>query len=416
MDSPLFISIDVGTSKVCTLVAETDEAGDLKIIGVGVEPARGLRRGTVVSVEEASAAIAASVDKAERSSGFEIAQATVSLAGAHVASVNSRGVASVAGTTVDDQDIDRALEAAGAIAVPHNREVVHIVPRGFSLDGQDGIRRPIGMHGYRLEVEAHIVTATTTSIQNLTQCVEAAGVHVESYVLNPLAAAEVVLTETEKEMGVVVCDVGAGTTDLAIYIEGNVWHTTVIPVGGTLVTSDIAHGLRLPADLAEQVKIEHGTARPRDVDAAETFRVRPFGEENMVDIARTDLAYVIEARAEELFGLVVQEIKRSGYDGLLPAGVVLTGGTSQLPGIRQVAADVMNLPCHVAGPGDLRGLVDQIRGPAFSTSVGLLRWAQRESQALAAANRDGRRTRSSNGHRPVLDIAKGMEWLKRLLP
>lgn len=415
MDQPLFIGIDVGTTKICTLVAEQDGAGELKVIGVGVEPARGMRKGMVTNVEEAGAAIAASVTKAERTAGYEIAQAFVSLAGSHIASVNSRGVVGVSGHSIDEDDIDRALDAAGAIAIPHNREVLHVIPRGFTVDGQDGIRHPIGMHGFRLEVEAHIITAATTSVQNLSKCVEAAGVHVEGFVLNPLASAEVVLTDTEKEMGVVVCDIGGGTTDLAIYIEGNVWHTMVISVGGNHVTSDIAHGLRLPADAAERVKIEHGVARARDVDPADYVTVQPFGEERPVQLSRQDLAAVIEARVEETFSLVLQEIKRSGYDGLLPAGVVLTGGTSRLPGIRYLASDVLNLPCHIAGPEALRGLADQLQGPAFSTSVGLLHWARRESLAVSD-KRGAKRHRSQNGHKTTIDIGKGVDWLKRLLP
>lgn len=411
-DSPLIVGIDVGTTKVCALVAETDEAGALRILGVGIEPARGMRKGVVVNVEEASQAIAAAVEKAQRSSGYEIGAAFVSLAGSHIASVNSRGVVGISGSLgITEDDVDRALDAAQAIAIPHGREVLHVIPRGFTVDGQDGIRQPLGMHGFRLEVEAHIITAATTSVQNLTKCVEAGGVHVEAYVLNPLASAEVTLTETEKEMGVVICDIGGGTTDLAIYIDGNVWHTLVLSVGGNHLTSDIAHGLRLPADLAEKVKIEHGHASSEDVASTEMFIVRPFGEERPVQMSRADLATIIEARVEELFGLILQEIKRTGYDGLLPAGVVLTGGTSQLPGIRKVGSRVLNLPCRVAEPQNLQGLVDLLKGPAFSTSVGLLYWGQRQS--LIAPRLKKKTTKSRN---ITVDLSKGLEILKRLLP
>src|SRR5687768_1972262 len=341
-DNPLLVGLDVGTTKICALVGETDELGGLRILGVGIEPARGMRKGVVVNVEEATHAIALAVEKAQRSAGYEIGAAFVSLAGGHIASVNSRGVAGVGGGHhgIDQDDIDRALDAAQAIAIPHGREVLHVIPRSFNVDGQDGIRHPLGMHGFRLEVEAHIITAAT---------------------------AEVVLTETEKEMGVVVCDIGGGTTDLAIYIDGNVWHTMVLSVGGNHLTSDIAHGLRLPADMAEKIKIEHGYASAEDVASTESFSMQPFGEERPVQIARCDLATIIEARVEEMFSLVLQEVKRTGYDGLLPAGVVLTGGTSQLPGIRRVASEVLNLPCRTAGPANLQGLVDRLQGPAFST-------------------------------------------------
>ncbi|MGH2524599.1 MAG: cell division protein FtsA, partial [Anaerolineales bacterium] len=291
-ESPLLVGIDVGTTKVCALVAETDDAGGLRILGVGIDPARGMRKGVVVNVEEASQSIAAALEKAQRSGGYEIGAAFVSLAGAHITSVNSRGVVGIGGGShgIDQDDIDRALDAAQAIAIPHGREVLHVIPRGFTVDGQDGIRQPLGMHGFRLEVEAHIITASTTSVQNLTKCVEAAGVQVEAYVLNPLASAEVTLTDTEKEMGVVVCDIGGGTTDLAIYIDGQVWHTLVLSVGGNHITSDIAHGLRLPADVAEKIKIDHGHASIAEILPTDTFTVQPFGEDRPVQISRADLA------------------------------------------------------------------------------------------------------------------------------
>lgn len=416
MDTPLVAGIDVGTTKVCTLVSELLDDGEVEIIGVGIEPSRGMRKGVVVNVDEARQSIAASVRKAERSAGYEIGRALVSIAGAHVASINSNGVVGVAhgARGIVQEDIDRALDAAQAIAIPHNRQVLHVIPRSFLVDGQDGIRHPIGMHGFRLEVEAHIITAASTSAQNLKDCVEASGVQVGSWVLNPLASAEAVLTDTEKEMGVVVCDIGGGTTDLAVFIEANVWHTRVLSVGGNHITSDIAHGLRLPADEAERVKIEHGHARARSVDPAERFTVRPFGEERASQVIRADLATIIEARVEEMFMLVLQEIKRSGYDGLLPAGVVLTGGTAKLPGIRQVAGDVLNLPVRVAQPENLRGLVDALDGPAFSTAVGLLRWGARE-MLEAPPRRSGWRPRPGPKG-PVIDLSRGVELFKRILP
>ena len=413
-DNPLLVGLDVGTTKICALVGETDEFGGLRILGVGLEPARGMRKGVVVNVEEASNAIANAVEKAQRSAGYEIGAAFVSLAGSHIASVNSRGVAGVGGAShgIDQDDIERALDAAQAIAIPHGREVLHVIPRGFSVDGQDGIRQPMGMHGFRLEVEAHIITAAAASVQNLTKCVESAGVTVEAYVLNPLASAEVVLTDTEKEMGVVVCDIGGGTTDLAIYLDGNVWHTMVLSVGGNHLTSDIAHGLRLPADMAERIKIQHGNASSAEVASTEHFSIQPFGEDRPVEVSRLDLATIIEARVEEMFSLVLQEVKRTGYDGLLPAGMVLTGGTSLLPGIRRVATEVLNLPCRTAGPTNLQGLVDKLEGPAYSTSVGLLRWAQHESLAIGRGNGKKRK----KGAARSMDLGKSFDLFRRLLP
>jgi cell division protein FtsA len=230
------------------------------------------------------------------------------------------------------------------------------------------------MHGYRLEVEAHIITAASTSLDNLEQCVNAAGAEVEAFVLNPLASAEAVLTDTEREMGVVVCDIGGGTTDLAIYINGDVWHTMVMGIGGNLITSDITHGLSLSMDQAEEVKIKHGHALRSAVSEEEVFYIRPFGDEERREYKRSDLALIIEARVEELFSYVMQEIKRSGYDGLLPAGMVLTGGTSLLPGIGQFARRMFNSPVRIAKPENLLGMTDQLHSPAYSTSVGLLEW------------------------------------------
>jgi len=376
MEDRTIVGIDIGTTKVCTLVANVDhEDNGLRIIGVGIEPSRGMKRGVIVDLEGATTGIARSVEKAQRSSGYEIRSAWISLAGSHVSSINSKGTAGVAGGIVRQSEVNRALEAAQSVAIPHNRVVIHVIQRGFNVDGQNGISQPIGMHGYRLEVEAHIITAAQTTVENIRKATEAAGVDVLQFVLNPLASGEVVLTETERQLGVMVCDIGGGTTDLAIYINGDVWHTMVLSVGGSLITSDIAHGLRLSLNQAEEVKKKYGHAIKNDLGEEELFSVRSFGQDNPVQMSRRDLAFIIEARIEEIFRFVLQEIKRSGYDGLLPAGVVLTGGSALLPGIRKVAAEILGLPVRVAQPENLVGLVDQLYSPAYSTSVGLLKWA-----------------------------------------
>lgn len=382
MDNRTIVGIDIGTTKICTLVARVEEDNSIRIMGVGIEPSRGMKRGVMVNLEEATVAIARSVEKAQRSSGYEIRSALVSLAGSHVSSINSKGTAGINGGIVRESDVHRALEAAQSVAIPHNREVIHVIQRGFSIDEQNGINQPIGMHGYRLEVEAHIITAAETTVENIRKATEAAGVHVLQFVLNPLASGEVVLTETERQLGVLVCDIGGGTTDLAIYINSDIWHTMVISVGGSLVTSDIAHGLRLSLNQAEEVKKKYGHALAKEVGIEELFSVRAFGEENPIQISRRDLAYIIEARMEEIFRFVHQEIKRSGYDGLMPAGVVLTGGTSLLPGIRKLGNEVLGLPVRVAQPENLLGLVDQLYSPAYSTSVGLLQWALLMEEAV----------------------------------
>lgn len=409
-DEPIVVGIDIGTTKVCTLVARVEGENNLRILGVGIEPAQGIRKGTIVDLQAAVQSIARSIEKAERSSGMEITAGLVSLAGSHVSSVNSRGVVGISGRVIDQEDIARALDAAQAVAIPHNREIIHVVQRGFVVDGQDGIRMPIGMHGYRLEVEAHIITAAAATVENLRQSVQASGVEITQFVLNPLASAEVVLSETERQMGVVVCDIGGGTTDMAIYIDGDVWHTMVLGVGGNHVTSDIAHGLRLSMAQAEEIKKQYGHAVQDEIEENDTFQARIFGEERATIIRRRELAMIIEARMEEIFDLVLQEIKRSGYDGLLPAGMVLTGGCSLLPGCRTLANRVLGLPVRVARPENMVGLTDQLHSPAYSTSVGLLYWALMMSEA-APSFRSRPRKKGGTNFGELLRT-----WLQRLLP
>lgn len=414
MEEPIIVAIDIGTTKICTLVGREEAPGQLRILGVGVEPSQGVRKGVVVDMVAASQAVVRSVEKAERTCGLEIDSALVSLAGSHVSSVNSRGVVGVAGRMIDEGDVARAIDAAKAVNIPHNREIIHIIQRGFSIDGQEGIRKPLGMHGYRLEVETHIITASAASVENLRQCVGAAGVEVSQFVLNPLASAEVVLTETEREMGVVICDMGGGTTDMAIYIGGDVWHTNVLPVGGDHITSDIAHGLRLPISQAEEIKIQHGHASRDEVSPNESFSIKPFGEEQPVEINRQELAHVIEARVEEIFSLVLQEIKRSGYDGLLPAGMVLTGGSSALPGIRTLASQTLNVPVRIAQPENLIGMSDKLLNPAYSTSVGLLKWALLMTDIYVQPT--SQRMRIGGATPGTVDWESIKGFLRRLLP
>ncbi len=375
MEEPIVVGIDIGTTKTCTLIARIEGEEALRVLGVGIEPSQGMKRGNIIDIAAASESISRSIEKAERSSGLEVSSALVSLAGSHVSSINSRGVSGINGGVITQDDVNRASDASRAIAIPHNREIIHVIQRGFTVDGNEGIRKPIGMHGYRLEVETHIITANEATVENLRQSVQAAGIDIASFVLNPLASAEATLTDSEREMGVVICDIGGGTSDMAIYINGDVWHTMVLPVGGSHVTNDIALGLHLPITQAEEVKKLYGNAVECDVEESDMFSVRTFGSERPVQVSRKELAVIIEARITEVFDLLLQEIKRSGYDGLLPAGMVLTGGTSQLPGIKTIAQQVTGLPIRVAKPENLNGLVDQLNNPAYSTSVGLLKWA-----------------------------------------
>jgi cell division protein FtsA len=408
----IVVGIDVGTTKVCTLVGRVEEE-TIRILGSGIEPSEGIKKGVIVDLAAAAQAITRSVEKAEQVSSVEITGALVSLAGAHVSSINSR-VTGVSGEMIDENDVIRALDAAQAVAIPHNREIIHIIQRGFTVDGQDGITMPIGMHGYRLEVEAHIITAAQGTVENLRQCVGAAGVEVLQFVLNPLASGDVVLTDGERNMGVAVCDIGGGTTDLAIYVDGHVWHTMVLAVGGNHITNDIATGLRLPLAQAEEIKIKHGYALKSGVGAEEFLTVKAYGEDAPVQISRQDLAHIIEARVEEIFELILLEIKRSGYDGLLPAGMVLTGGTSALPGIRQLASQVLGVPVRTAGPEKLVGLVDHLKSPAYSTGFGLLHWAAALSEEDLLPGRTGGRHTSKKEN--PMDLGPVKDWLKRLLP
>jgi len=409
----IVVGIDVGTTKICTLVGRVEDNRSIRILGVGIEPSDGVKKGNIVDSNAASQAIKRSVQRAEHTSGLEITSALVSLAGAHVSSVNSRGVSPIMGRVVDPENVAYALEQARAIAIPPDREIIHVIQRGFSIDGQTGIRQPVGLHGYKMEVEAHIITASAATVDNLRQCVGAAGVKDMQFVLNPLASGEVTLTSQERDMGVAVCDIGGGTTDLAIYVNGDVWHTMVLAVGGNHVTQDIAHGLRLPVSQAEEVKIQQGHCLRSEVGPEEYFSIRPFGEDHPVQINRQDLAHIIEARVTEIFKLILQEIKRSGYDGLLPAGLVLTGGTSMLAGIKRLASEVMGLPVRAAQPENLVGLVDKLNSPAYSTSVGLLYWALNTQEHFAPLARGRKRRVKGEGPRPLATLK---DWIKRLLP
>ncbi|MBP9676220.1 MAG: cell division protein FtsA, partial [Anaerolineaceae bacterium] len=380
MEEPIVVGIDIGTTKVCTLVARLEGEADMRILGVGIEPANGIKKGNVIDITAATRSISNSIEKAQRTSGLEIESALVSMAGSHVSAMNSRGVVGISGGVITQEDVERALEAAMAVAMPHNREIIHVIQRGFSVDGQDGIVSPINFSGFRLEVEAHIITAAAATVENIRQCVNACNVEVLQFVLNPLASGEVVLTKAERDMGVCVCDIGGGTSDLAIYINGDVWHTNVLPIGGSHITQDIAIGLRISPEQAEQVKKQYGHAMTAEVGDGEFFTLKTFSDDQPLQIKRRDLAYIIEARVEEIFQLLREEVRRSGYDNLLPAGMILTGGSSQLPGMRQLAANVLNMPVRVARPENLIGLVDQLQSPAYSTSVGLLKWSELMTQ------------------------------------
>jgi cell division protein FtsA len=397
------VAIDVGTTKVCTLVGEASDEADLRIVGIGLAASRGLRKGVVLDVDQASQAIMESVRKAEQVSGYAIDGAYVGVSGAHISGVNSRGIAAIARgeRMIVQDDIDRAMEAATAISIPPNRELLHAIPRGYIVDEQDGVRNPLGLRGFRLEVEAHLVTGASASIHNLAECVHNAGVRVQHLIVQPIAAGEAVLSEAEKELGVALVDIGGGTTDMAVFIDGSVWHTVVLPVGGNHLTHDLAVGLRTPFSVAEALKVKHGHAVPEAIEPDEQIDATSFGETSRRTVSRVRLAEIIKARMEEILELMLREIKRSGYDGLLPAGVVLCGGTAELQGVKELARDALGLPVRIGIPRGLEGLVDSVNDPAHACSVGLLLWALRYAPEI-----------SSNGSRG----GRGpLEWVKRLL-
>ena len=371
----VLVGIDVGTSKVCALIGEVARDGRLTIMGHGTVPASGLKKGVVINIDQTVHSIAEAVEKAERLSGWKIDRAFVGVGGQHVESLNSPGQVAVTGhhREVGREDINRAIDVARAVPIPSNREVLHVERRGFSVDGQEGVKDPLGMSALRLEVETHIVTAAATPVTNLSKCVAAAGVKIDELVVNSLASAEAVLNETEKELGVAVADFGAGTIDLALFLEGSPFHTRVLPIGGNNVTNDIAAVLKTSLQTAEELKISEGTADLRTVSDDDEISVSVLGEDAGRTVSRLEVSQVIEARMRETFELLRNEIRAAGVRQL-PAGVILTGGSSQLAGIAELGREVLEMPVRVAAPTGIGGLVDTLLTPAYSTSVGLLQW------------------------------------------
>src|SRR3954451_2302556 len=370
----VLVALDVGTSKVCALIGEIGRDGRLTVIGHGTVPSSGLKRGAVVNIEQTVRSIRDAVERAERLSGWKIDKAFVGVGGSQVESLNSTGQVSVAAHTkeISRDDIRRAVEQARTIPIPSNRDVLHVERRGFTVDGQEGVKDPLGMSALRLEVEAHIVSASATAVQNLTKCVQLAGVKIDELVVNALASAEAVLTETEKELGVAVADIGAGTIDLALFADGSPFHTAVLPVGGNNVTNDVAIGVKTTLQVAEELKVRHGTCDLRDL-SDEEISVAVLGEDAGRTVSREELCRIIEARMRETFELLRQEMTRSGH-GMLPAGIILTGGGAQLAGTAELGREVRQMPVRVGGPTGIGGLIDTIQDPSYSTCVGLLRW------------------------------------------
>ena len=373
------VGLDVGTSKVCAIVGELVDEQGLDIVGIGVAESRGIRRGVIVNLEAAVDSIKRAIDEAELMAGVEIDAVHLSMTGPHIKGFNSRGVIAVAGKTreITRDDVRRAIDAAKAVSLPAGREILHVLPQDFVVDEQDGIGAPVGMTGARLEVNVHIVTSASTATQNLVSCVNRAGVGVIDTVVEQIGAAEAVLTRDEKELGVALVDIGGGTTDIAIYERGSLWHTAVIGVGGDHFTSDIAVGLRMPIPDAEKLKRKCGCALSAMVDEEETIDVASVGGRRPRVMARRILSEILQPRAEEIFHLVWDEIRRAGYEKSLNSGIVLTGGGAILEGMPEIAEQIFDLPIRRGTPIGVGGLSDHISSPVFATPVGIALYAHR---------------------------------------
>lgn len=376
---PILAAIDVGTTKVCTIIAEISEWA-IQVAGVGVTPSNGLHKGLVVNLNEAKESIRESVKKAEQSSNYKVESAYVGVTGRHISSMNNQGVVAITRNDrlVRPDDLKRVLHSAQSIKVSPDQQLLHVIPRDYMVDGQSKVKNPVGMHGFRLDVETHLITASVASIQNLTKCIQGIGIDIDDLILEPLASSEAVLTEDEKQVGVVLADIGGGTTDIAIFKDGSIWHTAILPVAGYQLTRDIAIGLGLPFNIAEEMKKKYGSVMPIYESKAETSNKI---EENGHGISHRDLSDIIRARVEEIIKLILLELPRSDYEKLVPAGLVLTGGSANLSGIDALGREMLRLPVRVGIPTNISGISDVLHDPAYATSVGLLLWgAKRESK------------------------------------
>jgi cell division protein FtsA len=375
----LVVGLDIGTSKVCAIVGEMTERG-VEVIGVGSHLSQGLRKGVVINIESTVESIKKAVEEAELMAGCEINSVFTGIAGGHIKGFNSHGIVAVKNKEVSERDVERVIDAAKAVAIPMDREVLHILPQDYIIDEQDGIKEPLGMSGVRLEAKVHIVTGAVTSAQNIIKCCNRTGLNVADIVLEPLASAEAVLSPEEKELGVALVDMGGGTTDIALFHDGAVKHTAVLAIGGNHLTSDIAAGLRTPIGEAEKIKQRYGYARTNMVTRDERVEVPSVGGRNSRTISRQILCEIIEPRLDEIFQLIRREIAKSGYDGSLASGVVMTGGSTLLPGMVEMGEDVMGMPARLGVPMHVGGLVDVISSPIYATGVGLVLYGMKRQE------------------------------------
>jgi cell division protein FtsA len=381
----LMVGLDVGTSKVVALVGELAADGTIEVIGLGSQPSRGLKKGVVVNIESTVQSIQRAVEEAELMAGCEINAVFAGIAGSHIRSLNSHGVVAIRDREVAHSDVEHVIEAAKAVAIPADQRILHVLPQEFIIDGQEGIRDPIGMSGVRLEAKVHIVTGADSAAQNIVKCVQRCGLAVEDIVLEQLASSFAVLTEDEKELGVCIVDVGGGTTDIAVFSGGAIRHTAVIPIAGDQVTNDIAVSMRTPTQYAEEIKIRYACALSQLANPDETIEVPSVGDRPARRLARQTLAEVVEPRYAELFNLIREELARSGFEEVIAAGVVLTGGSARMEGAIELAEEIFHVPVRLGLPQQVRGLVDVVRNPIHSTAVGLLLYARENAVSAPRA-------------------------------
>ena len=386
LEKNLIVGLDIGTSKVVAIVGEITPDGEIEIIGIGSHPSRGLKKGVVVNIESTVQSIQRAVEEAELMAGCQIHSVFAGIAGSHIRSLNSHGIVAIRDKEVSIADVERVIDAARAVAIPADQKILHILPQEFIIDNQESIREPIGMSGVRLEAKVHMVTGAVSAAQNIIKCVRRCGLEVDDVILEQLASSHSVLTEDEKELGVCLVDIGGGTTDIAVFTEGAIRHTAVIPIAGDQVTNDIAVALRTPTQYAEEIKLKYACALTQLASIEETIEVPSVGDRPARRLARQTLAEVVEPRYEELFTLIQAELRRSGFEDLCAAGVVLTGGSSKMEGAVELAEEIFHMPVRLGHPQYVTGLVDVVRTPIHSTGVGLLLFgnqnrSMRESEA-----------------------------------
>ncbi len=378
----MIVGLDIGTSKVVAIVGEISATGEIDIVGLGSHPSRGLKKGVVVNIESTVQSIQRAIEEAELMAGCQIHSVYTGIAGSHVRSLNSHGIVAIKDREVTTADVDRVIDAARAVAIPADQKILHILPQEFVIDGQEGIKEPVGMSGVRLEAKVHLITGAVSAAQNIVKCVRRCGLEVDDIILEQLASSYSVLTEDEKDLGVCLVDIGGGTTDIAIFCEGAIRHTAVIPIAGDQITNDIAVALRTPTQYAEEIKIKYACALKQLANPDETIEVPSVGDRPPRKLSRMTLIDVVEPRYSELMDLVLSELRRSGFEDLIAAGVVLTGGSAKMEGVIDLAEEIFNMPVRLGVPQFISGLADVVRNPIHATGVGLLLFghANRESR------------------------------------